>query len=76
MRRVALVGALARFFFEALTAIPGITRAGRRVASRVLLQQVWFTALQAIVLVVLAFNLVGDGLRDAFDPRQGQGASP
>jgi phospholipid/cholesterol/gamma-HCH transport system permease protein len=47
------VGALARFFFEALTAIPGITRAGRRVASRVLLQQVWFTALQAIVLVVL-----------------------
>ncbi len=53
VRRVALVGALARFFFEALTAIPGITRAGRRVASRVLLQQVWFTALQAIVLVVL-----------------------
>ena len=25
----------------------------------------------AIVLVVLAFNLVGDGLRDALDPRQG-----
>jgi peptide/nickel transport system permease protein len=24
----------------------------------------------AIVLVVLAFNLVGDGLRDALDPRQ------
>jgi peptide/nickel transport system permease protein len=23
----------------------------------------------AIVLVVLAFNLVGDGLRDALDPR-------
>jgi ABC-type dipeptide/oligopeptide/nickel transport system permease subunit len=27
----------------------------------------------AIVLVVLAFNLVGDGLRDAFDPRQVKG---
>jgi peptide/nickel transport system permease protein len=26
----------------------------------------------AIVMVVLAFNLVGDGLRDALDPRQGE----
>jgi peptide/nickel transport system permease protein len=24
----------------------------------------------AIVITVLAFNLVGDGLRDAFDPQQ------
>jgi peptide/nickel transport system permease protein len=24
----------------------------------------------AICLVVLAFNLLGDGLRDAFDPRE------
>jgi peptide/nickel transport system permease protein len=30
----------------------------------------------AIVLVVLAFNLLGDGLRDALDPRQGEGAGP
>lgn len=31
----------------------------------------------AIVTVVLAFNLVGDGLRDALDPRQrGQGGAP
>jgi len=29
----------------------------------------------AIVLVVLAFNLVGDGLRDALDPRQREGRS-
>lgn len=29
----------------------------------------------AIVLAVLAFNLVGDGLRDAYDPRQGEGGS-
>lgn len=28
----------------------------------------------AIVLAVLAFNLVGDGLRDALDPRQREGA--
>jgi peptide/nickel transport system permease protein len=27
----------------------------------------------AIVFAVLAFNLVGDGLRDALDPRQGKG---
>jgi peptide/nickel transport system permease protein len=26
----------------------------------------------AIVLVVLAFNMVGDGLRDALDPRLGE----
>jgi peptide/nickel transport system permease protein len=30
----------------------------------------------AIVMVVLAFNLVGDGLRDALDPRQGEARSP
>jgi len=30
----------------------------------------------AIVLAVLAFNLVGDGLRDALDPRQGRGGRP
>ena len=30
----------------------------------------------AVVLAVLAFNLVGDGLRDALDPRQGRGAGP
>ena len=26
----------------------------------------------AIMITVLAFNLVGDGLRDAFDPQQRQ----
>ena len=30
----------------------------------------WWPGL-AIVLVVLAFNLLGDGLRDAFDPKEG-----
>jgi peptide/nickel transport system permease protein len=28
----------------------------------------------ALVLTTLAFNLVGDGLRDALDPRTGGGA--
>jgi peptide/nickel transport system permease protein len=30
----------------------------------------------AIVMAVLAFNLVGDGLRDALDPRQREGSRP
>jgi peptide/nickel transport system permease protein len=30
----------------------------------------------AIALAVLAFNLVGDGLRDVLDPRQGTGRAP
>ena len=30
---------------------------------------VWIPAGVCIVLTVLAFNLVGDGLRDAFDPK-------
>ncbi len=38
-----------------------------------LVQGAWWAATfpgMAVVLVVLAFNLVGDGLRDALDPRQ------
>ena len=35
----------------------------------------WVTTFPGLVIVlaVLAFNLVGDGLRDALDPRQGRG---
>ncbi|MBT8397436.1 MAG: ABC transporter permease [Gemmatimonadetes bacterium] len=43
----------------------------------VLLDGVWWVSTfpgLAIVLAVLAFNLVGDGLRDALDPRQREGA--
>ena len=42
---------------------------------RFMLDAWWVTTFPglAIVLAVLAFNLVGDGLRDALDPRQGQG---
>lgn len=40
---------------------------------RVSMQKAWWETVfpgAAIFLTVLAFNLVGDGLRDAFDPRQ------
>ncbi len=49
---------------------------GRMVADgREYLLNAWWVATfpgLAIVLVVLAFNLVGDGLRDALDPRRGK----
>jgi peptide/nickel transport system permease protein len=40
---------------------------------RVNMQKAWWETVfpgMAIFLTVLSFNLVGDGLRDAFDPRQ------
>ena len=30
----------------------------------------------AVLLTTLAFNLLGDGLRDAFDPRSASSANP
>ncbi len=57
-RAVAWVGALARFFVETLRAVPWLTRAGRRVAAQVLLRQVWFTALQAIPLLVVLASIL------------------
>ena len=43
-----------------------------RVALRFLTQAPWLAVFpgMAIFLCVLSFNLVGDGLRDALDPRQ------
>ncbi len=52
-RWLALVGAQARFAFEAVASIPTLPGAGRRVAARVLLNQLRFTALQAVGLIVL-----------------------
>lgn len=50
---------------------------GRTIAeSREFLPQAWWYAAApgvAILLVVMAFNLVGDGLRDALDPRLSRG---
>lgn len=47
------MGALARFAFEALASLPSLPGAGRRVAARVLLNQLRFTALEAVGLIVL-----------------------
>ncbi|HWA56593.1 MAG TPA: ABC transporter permease [Gemmatimonadales bacterium] len=52
-RWLALVGALARFAFEAVASLRTLPGAGRRVAARVLLNQLRFTALQAVGLIAL-----------------------
>lgn len=52
-RWLARVGALARFAYEALASLPSLPGAGRRVAARVLLNQLRFTALEALGLIVL-----------------------
>ena len=57
-RSVAWIGALARFFFATLAAWRWLPRAGRRVVGRVLLRQVWFTALQAIPLVIVLASIL------------------
>jgi len=57
-RWLARVGALARFAFEAITAASSLPRAGRRVAVRILLNQLRFTALEAVPLVVLLSGIL------------------
>ncbi|HXG45958.1 MAG TPA: ABC transporter permease [Gemmatimonadales bacterium] len=52
-RWLARVGALARFAFEAAASLTSLPGAGRRVAGRVLLNQLRFTALEAVGLIVL-----------------------
>lgn len=52
-RRFSALGGPARFAFEAVSALPSLPGAGRRVALRVLLNQLRFTALQAVPLVIL-----------------------
>ncbi len=57
-RRFSALGGPARFAFEAVAALPSLPGAGRRVALRVLLNQLRFTALQAVPLVVLLSGLL------------------
>lgn len=57
-RRFSALGGPARFAFEAVAALPSLPGAGRRVALRVLLNQLRFTALQAVPLVVLLSALL------------------
>ena len=52
-RGLASVGALARFAFDARASVGTLPGAGRRVAVRVLLNQLRFTALEAVGLIVL-----------------------
>jgi len=57
-RQLSVIGGLARFTLRVLRAASRLTRAGRAVTLRVLVNQIRFTALQAIGLVaLLAFLL-------------------
>lgn len=54
-RRVTRTGALARFFVRTLGSGVALSPGGRRVVRRVTLNQIWFTALQAVpIIIVLA----------------------
>ncbi len=66
---IAQFGAMARFFVGAQHSWMWLPKAGRRVALRVLVQQVWFTALQAIYIVIiiagiLSFLLISQAVRE------------
>jgi len=68
-RRVSTLGALARFFWDALGSFATLPQAGRRVAQRVFLNQIWFTALQAVPLVIvlsglLSFLVISQAVRE------------
>jgi phospholipid/cholesterol/gamma-HCH transport system permease protein len=68
-RRLARLGALARFFVRILLGWPTVPREGRRVVRRVLVNQVWFTALQAIPMVIvlagiLSYLLISQAVRE------------
>ena len=57
-RWLARVGALARFAFDALASLPSLPGAGRRVAGRVLLNQLRFTALEGVPLILLLSGIL------------------
>lgn len=68
-RRVSDVGALARFVWEAAASAALLTPTGRRVALRVFGNQVWFTALQAVPLIIalsgiLSFLVISQAVRE------------
>ncbi len=67
-RQLSVLGGLARFVVRTLRASLRLTRAGRWVTLRVLLNQIRFTALQAIGLVaflsaILAFLVISQSIR-------------
>lgn len=68
-RQVSDWGALARFVWEALVSARSLTRAGRRVAFRIFTNQVWFTAVQAVPLIIalsgiLSFLVISQAVRE------------
>ncbi|MGH7643974.1 MAG: MlaE family ABC transporter permease [Gemmatimonadales bacterium] len=68
-RRLSRLGALARFGFGALRAGVTLTAAGRAVALRVALNQIRFTALHAVGLVlllagILSFLVISQAIRE------------
>ena len=68
-RWVSTLGGLARFFVAIIRAWTSLPRAGRRVVIRVFVTQIWFTALQAIVLIVvlssiLSFLVISQAVRE------------
>ena len=68
-RWLSRFGALARFLWDTLIAWRSLPRAGRRVVRRVFLTQVWFTAIQAIPLIVvlsgiLSFLVISQAVRE------------
>jgi phospholipid/cholesterol/gamma-HCH transport system permease protein len=68
-RQVARLGARARFSFSAMEAWGSLPAAGRRVGRRVFLNQVFFTALQAVPLVIvlagiLSFLVISQAVRE------------
>ena len=67
-RQLSVLGGLARFVLHAVRAAARLTRAGRWVMLRVLINQIRFTALQAIFLVaflaaILAFLVISQSIR-------------
>jgi phospholipid/cholesterol/gamma-HCH transport system permease protein len=68
-RRVARVGALARFTLRIFGGWTTLTGGGRRVVRRVLLNQIWFTALQAIPIIIvlggiLSYLVISQAVRE------------
>lgn len=57
-RWLSSTGALARFLFHTLRSWFWLSRAGRRVVKRVFLTQVWFTALQAVPLLIVLAGII------------------
>lgn len=60
---------MARFFLDAQVSWQWLPKGGRRVALRVMVQQIWFTALQAIPIIlviagILSFLLISQAVRE------------